>query len=82
MFRKNHLNIILVIYIRMPTYEQNKECAKRYLDTHRTKINLYNKQWRTDNLEIHNERRKETYYYNKSINFDCEWKRLCNIKIC
>lgn len=60
----------------MPTsYAKNKIHIYNYVETHREKVNKISKQWRDDNNELNNERRRMAY------SFKIEWKRFRNIEL-
>lgn len=64
-----------------PTYLKNKSNIYRYVDENRDKWNEYQKDYKRENKEKWNDLRMEHYYYKKSINYECEVKRLMSIRI-
>lgn len=60
----------------MPTsYAKNKIHIYNYVENNREKVNKISKQWRDDNNELNNERRRMAY------SFKIEWKRFRNIEL-
>jgi hypothetical protein len=65
---------------KIPT-EKKREYMNTYFNNHRDKWNEYQKDYKSENKEKFNDLRMEYYYYKKSINYDCEVKRLMSIRI-
>ena len=64
----------------MPTsYAKNKIHIYNYVENNRDKINGISKQWRDDNNELNNERRRQAYEL--KVCFNREWKRFRNIEL-
>lgn len=66
----------------MPTsYAKNKIHIYNYVETHREKVYDISKQWRNENRDLNNERRRIAYDFKHSFNIDKEWKRFRNIEL-
>lgn len=63
------------------SYEKNKEHIYNYINNNRGKWNKYQVEYRKANLEKVKKYRLDLYYYNKSISYECEVKRLMAIRI-
>ena len=66
------------------SYIRNKTGILKYQAANRVELNLYhiqlNANWRAANKEHIKEYSKARYQFLK-IPFNCEWNRLCNIKV-
>lgn len=63
------------------SYEKNKEHIYNYINNNREKWNKYQVEYRKANLIKVRKNRLDLYYYNKSISYECEVKRLMSIRI-
>lgn len=65
----------------MPTsYAKNKIHIYNYVKTHKDKVYDISKQWRDDNKDLNNERRRKAYAKGM-LPFNREWNRFRNIEL-